>query len=72
MLGTYKTRSHRIRHLKDYEKFFPIKKSEVLAGIFGDLICDGHLQGHPKWRFDFTSKDKKELEYFEGRIFSIF
>ncbi len=48
LLNTYKTRGHRIRHLERYKKLFPIKSSPLLAGIVGDLICDGHLQGDPK------------------------
>ena len=71
-LNTYKTRSHRIRHLEEYKKLFPIKSSPLLAGIVGDLICDGHLQGDPKWRLDFTSKNQLELNYFNQRINKLF
>ncbi len=72
LLKTYKTRGHRINHLKDYEYIFPIKSNKILAGIIGDLICDGHLQGDPKWRIDFTSKSKEELKRFEKEINSLF
>lgn len=72
LLETYKTRSHRIRHLENYKKFFPLKSSEVLAGIVGDLISDGHLQGDPKWRIDFTSKNIPELNDFERRMNLLF
>jgi len=71
-LETYKTRGHRINHLKEYQKLFPLKSSPVLAGIVADLICDGHLQGDPKWRIDFTSKDVEELKRFEEEIIKIF
>jgi|GEM_PF-1028334 len=71
-LNTYKTRSHRIRHLKDYEWLFPICSSPKLAGIVADLICDGHLQGDPKWRMDYTSKNIEELKRFESNMFSLF
>lgn len=71
-LKTYKTRGYRIRHLENYRKFFPINSSEGLAGIVGDLISDGHLQGNPKWRIDFTSKSKKELKRFEKEIYLLF
>ena len=71
-LGTYKTRGHRIRHLKDYKRLFPVKASPTLAGIIADLICDGHLQADPKWRIDFTSKSIKELKRFEKNIFLLF
>ncbi len=71
-LNTYKTRGHRIKHLEEYKKLFPIKSSPALAGIVADLICDGHLQGDPKWRIDFTSKHTEELKRFENEITKIF
>ncbi len=71
-LKTYKTRSHRIRHLRNYKKLFPIKASPILAGVVADLICDGHLQADPKWRIDFTSKSIEELKRFEKNIFLLF
>lgn len=71
-LNTYKTRGYRINHLKKYEKLFPIKSNPLLAGIVADLICDGHLQGNPIWRADFTSKNKKDLYYFNRRLYSLF
>lgn len=71
-LKTYKTRSHRIRHLKNYQYLFPINSSPVLAGIVADLICDGNLQGDPKWRIDFTSKSTNELKRFEREIKLLF
>lgn len=71
-LKTYKTRGHRLNHLKNYKKYFPIKANPVLAGIVADLICDGHLQGGPIWRADFTSKSKEELGAFEKRLNKLF
>jgi len=71
-LKTYKTRSHRINHLKNYEWLFPINANPLLAGVVADLICDGHLQGDPKWRIDFTSKNIEELKRFEENMFSLF
>jgi len=71
-LKTYKTRGYRIKHLENYKSLFPIKTSEILAGIVADLICDGNLQGDPKWRIDFTSKSIKELKRFESEINKMF
>lgn len=71
-LETYKTRSYRIKHLEKYKDLFPIKANKTLAGIVADLIGDGHLQGDPIWRIDFTSKSIKELRRFEKEIYSIF
>jgi hypothetical protein len=71
-LKTYKTRSHRIKHLENYKWMFPITSSPMLAGIVADIICDGHLQGDPKWRIDFTSKNIRELKRFEKNIFFLF
>jgi len=67
-LETYKTRGYRLNHLKKYKEFFPIKSSSILAGLVGDLISDGHLQGNPLWRMDFTSKNLEELNSFNERI----
>jgi hypothetical protein len=71
-LKTYKTRGYRINHLESYKDLFPIKSNKILAGIIADLMCDGHLQGNPKWRIDFTSKSKSELKRFEGTIKTLF
>ena len=51
---------------------YPVDYSEILAGIVGDLIGDGHLQGNPKWRIDYTSNSIDELKRFEDTIFKIF
>lgn len=44
LLTTYKTRSHRINHLKNYKHLFPVKTDINLAGIVVDLMGDGNLQ----------------------------
>jgi hypothetical protein len=71
-LKTYKTRGYRLRHLENYRHLFPIRSSPMLAGLVGDLISDGHLQGDPLWRMDFTSKDLKELASFNKRMKNLF
>jgi len=58
--------------VKAFSKWFPLLPSKKLAEIVGYLIGDGHLQGKPKWRMDFTSNNSKTLEYFDGLIFSLF
>lgn len=72
LLNTYKTRTHRIKHLGDYKGFFPIKANQRMAGIVADLICDGNLQGNPKWRIDYTSKSTTELQRFESEMIKLF
>lgn len=72
LLSTYKTRGHRISHLVKYKSLFPLRTSPLLAGIIGDLIGDGSLQGDPKWRFDFTSKNVDELSSFNARVKRLF
>lgn len=72
ILKTYKTRGHRLRVLEKYKKVFPISSSPLLAGLIGSLIGDGHLQREPKWRMDFTSKNRNELKNFGGRIELLF
>jgi len=71
-LSTYKTRSHRIRHLENYKYLFPIIPNKILAGVVADLFCDGSLQGDPKWRIDYTSGSVEELKRFEKEIFLLF
>ena len=44
----------------------------ILAGIVADIMGDGHLQGPPKWRMDYTSKDITELERFNNEIKGLF
>lgn len=71
-LKTYKTRGYRIKHLEKYRYLFPLKANPSLAGIIGDLMGDGHLQGDPKWRIDFTSKSINELKRFEREMKNLF
>lgn len=71
-LKTYKTRGYRLKHLENYKKLFPIEASPKLAGIVADIMGDGHLQGDPKWRIDFTSKYIYELKRFEKEIKFLF
>lgn len=71
-LGTYKTRGYRLNHLGKYKGLFPIKASPLLAGLVGDLMADGHLQGDPVWRLDFTSKNFDELDSFNDRMKKMF
>lgn len=71
-LKTYKTRGYRLKHLENYKNLFPIKASSRLAGIIADLMGDGHLQGDPKWRIDFTSKEVNELKRFENEMRILF
>lgn len=72
VLRTYKSSAAGEKALEKYCDLFPFLPSERLAGIFGDMISDGHLQGEPKWRLDFTSKEKTELKRFEKEFFSVF
>lgn len=58
--------------LRRYKSLFPIKESVELAGIVVDIIGDGNLQGEPKWRFDYCSKDKEELNRFGKEIKQLF
>jgi len=57
--------------LKSYKHLFPVYPSSVLASIIADLMGDGHIQKR-KYRFDFTSKDKPELERFGKAVFNLF
>ena len=71
-LKTYKTQGYRLKHLENYKSLFPIQSNPRLAGVVADLIGDGHLQGDPKWRIDFTSKEISELKRFEKEIEYLF
>lgn len=70
LIGFYKNQKRGERALQDYP--FPFGPSEQLAGIIGDIFGDGHLQGNPKWRIDYTSKSTDELNRFEGEIEKVF
>lgn len=72
VLKTYKSIEAGKRSLEPYKYIFPIRSSEILAGIVGDLFGDGHLQGEPKWRLDFTSSSIKELKRFEKEFYTLF
>ena len=72
VLSTYKTRGYRNKSLVKHKNIFPIKSNPQIAGVIGDLICDGNLQGHPKWRMDFTSKSIEELKRFEKEVYGLF
>lgn len=72
VLQTYISNKAGKKALEKYSYLFPIACNKKLAGIVGDLFSDGHLQGEPKWRIDFTSKNKEELLRFEKEIFSVF
>lgn len=72
VLNTYKSKDSGIKVLSRYHNWFPLKPSKKLSGIVGDLMGDGHLQGDPRWRIDYTSKSNEELERFNQEIFTIF
>lgn len=72
VLKTYKTQGYRLNKLESFKGIFPINPNAKLAGIISDLIFDGHLQGDPKWRIDYTSKSIEELKRFENEIYDLF
>jgi len=72
LLNTYKSKPAGLLASQKYQDWFPIKKSSVLAGIIADLMGDGHLQGKPKLRLDYTSNSKEELERFNSKIYQLF
>lgn len=72
VLGMYKSEFHGRLALGKHAKWFPFVRSPSLAGIVADLMGDGHLQGYPKWRCDFSSKNRKELRRFGSEIFKNF
>ena len=53
-------------------QWLPLFPSPKLAGLVADLMADGHLQGPPKWRFDYCSKSLDELDRFENVLYSLF
>ncbi len=71
VLNLYKHKIYGLRVIENHN-IFPLHYSEILAGVVGDLMGDGHLQGYPKWRIDYTSASLDELKRFEKVIFSIF
>ena len=56
VLHSYTSYKHGLQSLSFYNHWFPLKSSPRLAGIIADLFGDGHLQGEPRWRIDYTSK----------------
>lgn len=58
--------------LEKYNFWFPAIGSPQLAGLVADLMCDGHLQGDPWWRFDYTFKFFDEKKRFENELYSLF
>jgi len=72
VLNTYKSKKHGLKSLLKYDYWFPIKPTPQLAGIVADLMGDGHLQGNPKWRIDYTSKFDFELNRFNNEVFNLF
>jgi len=72
VLNTYKLKERGVKALKNYRYWFPLMPSVGLAGIVADLMGDGHLQGKPNWRLDYTSKYTEELKRFENEVFILF
>lgn len=70
LLKYYKNSKRGESALQNYK--FPFNPSVQMAGIIGDICGDGHLQGDPKWRIDYTSKSKDELKRFEKEIEMVF
>lgn len=72
VMKLFKSKFHATNSINSHSDWFPVHSSSQLAGIVADLMCDGHLQGEPRWRFDFTSKNIHELKRFGDEIFSLF
>lgn len=72
VLKTYKFKKAGNNAMEPYVRWFPLKPTAELAGVVADLICDGHLQGEPKWRVDFTFKLIEDKERFENEVKKIF
>jgi len=72
LLKLFKSKFHGRNSINSHSNWFPVHSSPRLAGVVADLMCDGHLQGDPKWRLDFTSKNKNELKRFGREIFTLF
>lgn len=71
-ISTYKSEFHGKKYADKYDHWFPVEASPGLAALIGDLTTDGHVQGHPKLRFDFTSASKNNLKMFEQRLLDLF
>lgn len=72
VLNTYKSRKAGRDALRAYSSWFPLEATGELAGIVADIISDGHLQGEPKWRIDFTFKLTEDKERFENSLIEMF
>jgi len=72
VLKLYKSNAKAKKQLYRYKSWFPLIGSKKLSGVVADLMCDGHLQGDPWWRFDYTFKLFEEKNRFENEIFSLF
>lgn len=71
VLASYSSSSHGKKALAPYNWWFPLYPSVALAGIFADLMSDGHLQ-EGKFRIDYTAKETEELERFNNEIRVVF
>ncbi len=72
IIDAYKTDRWKAEFVKRYGDLFPIRPNYQVAGIVADLMGDGHLQGSPKWRLDYTSKYIAELERFGNEFYVLF
>lgn len=72
LLKFYKSKFWGNKAIRPHRKWFPIFATPPLAGIVADLMGDGHLQGEPKWRIDYTSKRKQELQRFGNEVYRLF
>ena len=59
-------------HINDFRYWFPIFPSKKLAELCGFLIGDGHIQGAPRWRIDFTSNNLETLDYVNSLFYDLF
>lgn len=71
-ISTYNSEWHGRKYAEKHDSWFPVKETPELAGLVGDLTTDGHVQGDPKLRFDFTASDKEDIMLFEQRLDDLF
>lgn len=72
LISFYKDENKAKKSLEQYRYWFPVYDSTTLSGLIADLMCDGHLQGEPWWRFDYTYKHSKEKDRFENEVYALF
>jgi len=72
LINCYKSKEHGIKAVSKYKYWFPLYSSPKLSGLVADLMGDGHLQGEPKWRLDYTSNSTEELKRFNNVVFRLF